>query len=154
MPESLQKTYGQTNICFGCGVDNPHGLHLESTPEGEDVIATWMAQKHHEAFPGVLSGGIIGTLLDCHGVWTTAYTMMKRQNLPAPPSVVTAEFSIGLKRPTPTNGPIHLRAKVVEMPSPERAVVEGTLEAAGKVCATLRGTFVAVKPGHPAYHRW
>ena len=36
----------------------------------------------------------------------------------------------------------------------DRAVVEGELQAGGKVCATCRGVFVAVKPGHPAFHRW
>jgi acyl-coenzyme A thioesterase PaaI-like protein len=50
-------------------------------------------------------------------------------------------------------GPVRLRARVVES-SDDRAVVEGTLEGGGKITATCRGTFVAVKPGHPAYFRW
>jgi acyl-coenzyme A thioesterase PaaI-like protein len=58
-----------------------------------------------------------------------------------------------LKRPTPTDGPVHLVAKVVEI-ADDRAVVEATLTAKGKVTATCRGTFVAVKEGHPAFHRW
>jgi acyl-coenzyme A thioesterase PaaI-like protein len=66
---------------------------------------------------------------------------------------VTAEFAVKLLRPTPTDGPIHLKARVVES-SADRAVVESSLEAGGKTCATCRGTFVAVQPGHPAYHRW
>jgi len=60
---------------------------------------------------------------------------------------------VKLKRPTPVDGPITLRARVVES-GEDRAVVEAELEAGGKVTATCRGTFVAVKPGHPAYHRW
>ena len=36
----------------------------------------------------------------------------------------------------------------------DRAVVEAALEADGRVTATCRGTFVAVKEGHPAYHGW
>jgi hypothetical protein len=36
----------------------------------------------------------------------------------------------------------------------DHAVVEATLEAGGKLCATCRGTFVAVREGHPAFHRW
>ncbi|MGH8293461.1 MAG: PaaI family thioesterase, partial [Gammaproteobacteria bacterium] len=36
----------------------------------------------------------------------------------------------------------------------DRALIEGELHAGGKICATCRGTFVAVEPGHPAYHRW
>ena len=36
----------------------------------------------------------------------------------------------------------------------DRAVVEASIESNGKVTDTCRGTFVAVKEGHPAYHRW
>jgi hypothetical protein len=46
-----------------------------------------------------------------------------------------------------------VRARVVESQD-DRAVVESTIEAGGKVTATCRGTFVAVKEGHPAFHRW
>ena len=78
---------------------------------------------------------------------------MRRAGSETPPCTVTADFAIVLKRPTPLGGPVHLRAWPVEVQD-DRAIVEGTLEAGGKVCATVRGTFVAVKPGHPAYHRW
>jgi hypothetical protein len=60
---------------------------------------------------------------------------------------------VKLLRPTPSAGPLHLSARPVEI-SEDRATIEATLEAGGKVCATARGTFVAVKPGHPAYNRW
>ena len=69
------------------------------------------------------------------------------------PCTVTADFHVQLKRPTPMNVPIHLHAHVVES-TDDRAVVEASLEANGKVTATCRGTFVAVREGHPAYHRW
>jgi len=55
------------------------------------------------------------------------------------------------------SGPITLRARVVES-TDDRAVVEATLSApvgdGTKVTATCRGTFVAVREGHPAFHRW
>jgi acyl-coenzyme A thioesterase PaaI-like protein len=78
---------------------------------------------------------------------------MQRAALSRPPCTVTADYAITMRRPTPTGDTVLLRARVVESTS-DRAVVEGTLEAGGRVCATCRGTFVAVKPGHPAYHRW
>jgi acyl-coenzyme A thioesterase PaaI-like protein len=56
-------------------------------------------------------------------------------------------------KPTPTDGPVRLRARVVDS-TDERAIVECELEAGGIVTATCRGTFVAVRPGHPAYDRW
>ena len=98
-------------------------------------------------------GGICGALLDCHSNWTAAVHLMKKAGADAPPCTVTADFHVTLKRPTPMNVPLHLRAHVVES-SEDRAVVEATLEANGKVTATCRGTFVAVREGHPAYHRW
>jgi acyl-coenzyme A thioesterase PaaI-like protein len=150
---SLQERYAPGNACFGCGPSNPKGLRLRSFLEGDEVVARWVPETHHEAFPGVLSGGIIGTLLDCHCNWAAAHHLMGRAGLTHPPCTVTADYAITMRRPTPTNGPVLLRARVVES-TDDRAVVEGTLEGGGRVCATCRGTFVAVRPGHPAYHRW
>lgn len=151
--QSLQERYAPHNACFGCGPANERGLRVRSIVAGDTVVAQWTPAAHHEAFPGVLNGGIIGTLLDCHCNWTAAWHLMQRAGAESPPCTVTADYAIALKRPTPTDQAIELTARVVES-SDKRAVIEGELSAAGKVCATCRGTFVAVEPGHPAYHRW
>ena len=101
----------------------------------------------------MLNGGIIGALLDCHSNWAATYFLMKRDGKTEPDCTVTADFHVKLLRPTPFDLPIHLRARVVESKA-DRATVEAELIANDKVCATCRGTFVAVKEGHPAYHRW
>jgi acyl-coenzyme A thioesterase PaaI-like protein len=150
---SVQERYAPELKCFGCGPANQKGLRIRSFPQGNELVAEWTPEEHHEAFPGVLNGGIVGALLDCHSNWTAAWHLMQAAGADTPPCTVTAEYAIKLTRPTPTNGPVTLRAHVTES-SGDRAVVEATLEAGGKVCATCRGTFVAVKPGHPAYHRW
>ena len=149
----LQEQFAPQSICFGCGPANPKGLRIKSTVQGDEVVADWQPEPHHEAFPGILNGGIIGALLDCHSNWTAAWQLMTQKDESHPPCTVTADYSIKLLRPTPMGGVIQLRAKTVELQE-DRAVVEATLTAGGKVCATCRGTFVAVKPGHPAYHRW
>ena len=151
--ESLQERYAPQNRCFGCGPANEKGLRIRSFPEGEQVVAEWRPQPYHQAFEGVLNGGICGALLDCHSNWTAAYHLMKTAGASSPPCTVTADFHVVLKRPTPMDVPLHLSAKVVES-APDRAVVEASLTANGKVTATCRGTFIAVKEGHPAYHRW
>ncbi len=151
--KGLQITYAPKSICFGCGPANPKGLHINSIVQGEEVVATWKAESHHEAFPGMLNGGIIGSVLDCHSNWTAAWHLMQKNNLKEPPCTVTAEYSIKLLRPTPTDKEITLTAKVVSSES-DRATIEATLTAGRKVCATCKGLFVAVKEGHPAYHRW
>ena len=153
MTQSLQARYAPHNACFGCGPSNPDGLRLESVVDGDEVVCTWTPKTMHEAFPGVLAGGIIGTLLDCHCNWTAAWHLMQRAGAESPPCTVTAEYTIKLRRPTPTDGPVKLRAKIVDS-SEDRATVTGTLEAGGRICATCEGLFVAVKEGHPAFHRW
>lgn len=150
---SVQEQYAPDNACFGCGPKNPKGLRIRSFEEGDRLVADWTPDKHHEAFENVLNGGIIGALLDCHCNWAAAIHLMRRRKAASPPCTVTADYAIQLKRPCPTDGPVHLEAQVVES-TDDRAVVEGTLTAQGKLRATCRGTFVAVEPGHPAYHRW
>ena len=151
--QSLQDRYAPANRCFGCGPANEKGLRIKSFVEGEEVVATWSPEPHHLAFDGMLNGGICGALLDCHSNWTAAWHLMKQRGEATPPCTVTAEFAVKLKRPTPMETPLQLRAHVVES-SEDRAVIEATLEAHGKVTATCRGVFVAVKEGHPAWHRW
>src|SRR5438309_449744 len=90
--KSIQETYASENACFGCGPANPKGLHVRSFVEGDRVIALWKPEKHHEAFPGVLAGGIVGTLLDCHSNWTAAYHLMQKAGAASPPCTVTADY--------------------------------------------------------------
>ena len=153
MSESLQERFAPTSRCFGCGPANERGLRIRSIPRGDEVVCTWTAEEHHQAFDNMLNGGICGALLDCHSNWTAAWHLMGKNELDAPPCTVTAEFTVKLRRPTPTDGPVFLRAKVVESGA-KKAVVEATLEAGGRVTATCRGVFVAVDEDHPAYHRW
>ncbi len=150
---NLQEQYAPKSRCFGCGPENEKGLKIKSRVKGNEVVAIWEPQPFHEAFPGVLNGGIIGALLDCHSNWTAAWYLMKKQGVQSPPCTVTADYAVRLMRPTPSGSQVYLSAQVVESES-DRAVVEATLMAQGKVCATCRGTFVAVQPGHPAFHRW
>jgi acyl-coenzyme A thioesterase PaaI-like protein len=151
--DSLQDRYAPRNRCFGCGPANDQGLRIKSRVEGDELVADWRPQSHHNAFDGVLSGGICGTLLDCHSNWAAAYHLMRRRGLEAPPCTVSAEFAVKLRRPTPMDTTLRLRARVVES-TDDRAVVEASIEAHGQVTATCRGLFVAVKEGHPAFHRW
>lgn len=154
MSQALQDLYAPNGTCFGCGPKNDRGLRVKSVAREDGTVATiWRAEKHHEAYGGALSGGVIGTLLDCHSNWTATYHLMKRSGAETPPCTVTAEYAIKLRRPTPTDGEIEIVARPVEV-GEDRAVIDAELSAGGKVCATSRGTFVAVKPGHPAYHRW
>jgi len=120
--QSLQDRYAPTTRCFGCGPANADGLRIKSFARGDEVVAEWVPAKHHEAFDGVLNGGIIGTLFDCHCNWTAARHLMEASGAERPPCTVTAEYRVVLKRPTPSSGPLTVRARVVEAGA-DRAVV-------------------------------
>ena len=150
--EALQDRFAPHNRCFGCGPANDRGLRIKSRVEGDEVVAEFSPEAHHEAFTGIMNGGIIGALLDCHSNWTAAWHLMKTRGEAAPPCTVTADYHVKMRRPTPM-GIVRLRARV-ESSEGDKVVVTATLEAGGKETASCRGTFVAVKEGHPAFHRW
>jgi acyl-coenzyme A thioesterase PaaI-like protein len=150
---SVQQRYAPQNHCFGCGPANPNGLHIRSFEEADSLRAEWIPEPQYEAFDGAVNGGILGTLLDCHGNWAAAVHLMRRAGRQAPPSTVTAELSVRFLRVTPSERPLQLRARVVES-TDDRATVEASVESDGQTTATCRAVFVAVKEGHPAFHRW
>jgi acyl-coenzyme A thioesterase PaaI-like protein len=149
---SLQDRYAPKSICFGCGPSNAKGLRIKSFEDGEGLTCDWTPSEHHQAFPGMVNGGVVGALLDCHANWAAAMHLMKKNGWDRPHATVTAKYTVEMLGPVPV-APLRLRAKVVDA-SERRATVEADLSAGGEVKAKCTGIFVAVKPGHPAFHRW
>jgi acyl-coenzyme A thioesterase PaaI-like protein len=140
--------------CFGCGPANELGLRIESY-EADDgtVVADWQPGPEHEAFEGFVNGGILGTLIDCHSNWTAIAALLAKNAGQVAPSTVTAEYAVRFRRPTPSDRPLRLIGRAVEMEN-DRVTVETSIEVDGTTTVTGRATFVAVKPGHPAFGRW
>ena len=150
---SLQEKYAANSICFGCGPANKKGLRIKSYRNNKGLEMEFETSQEHQAFPGVINGGIIGTLLDCHGNWVAAIALMDKLGEENPPCTVTASYNIKLRRPTPANSKLFIQGEVLEIK--EKMVKVGlTMKADGKICATGEGVFVAIKENHPAYHRW
>lgn len=151
---SLQERFAPEGRCFGCGPANGLGLRIRSF-EADDgtVVADWQARHDHEAFDGFVNGGILGTLIDCHSNWTAIAALLARGGGSVAPSTVTAEYSVRFRRPTPSDRPLRLVGRAVDV-AEDRVTVETTIEVHGTATAIGRATFVAVKPGHPAFGRW
>lgn len=131
--------------CYGCGRLNPQGLHLRSLWEGDEVVARFTPGPHHVALPGFVYGGLIASLIDCHGIGTAAAHAERSAGheigeRPAP-RYVTAALAVDFLRPTPHGGDLVLRARVVEE-GRRKLVAAVTLSAAGE--ETARGRVVAV----------
>lgn len=157
-----QDRFAPSSICYGCGPANTKGLriksHWQGTPGQDGVfVMEFEPQEQHQAFPGVLNGGLLGTLLDCHSNWCAATALMAQHGWDRPECTVTADFHVKLKRPTPYPGRLTVKAWPVQIDgrtAKVHAEVEAVVKGERKVTATCDGTFVAVGEGHPAYHRW
>ena len=151
--KSLQEIYAPKGICYGCGIKNKKGLGIRSFI-GQDVItASFNPEKYHSAFPGILNGGIIGSILDCHSNWAAAYYLMKSKNMNSTPCTVTARYQIDLHKPTPIDEELEISAYLDKIED-NKAWINAKITINTIAYASCKGLFVAVKDNHPAYHRW
>jgi len=140
--------------CFGCGRLNEHGLHLKSFWDGEETVATFHPRLYHTATPGYVYGGLIASLIDCHGTGTAAAVAYREagREMDTEPSFrfVTASLHVKYLRPTPMGVPLDIRGSVTGAKG-RKMVVSVTVSAEGRICA--RGEVVAaqmperMKPG-------
>ena len=151
--KSVQDVYAKKSICFGCGPANKDGLQIKSFRGDDGLELNFKTKPEHQAFPGVVNGGIIGTLFDCHGNWAAAIALLDAGHYDSIPSTVTAAYSVKLLRPTPFGVSLYVKAVVKELQL-NKADVVMDLYADDVHCAQGTGLFVAVDEGHPAYHRW
>lgn len=91
------------HACFGCGDNNPIGLRLRFTPNGDGVKASFVPAPEHQGFHDVVHGGIISTVLDEAMAWATA-----RAGLWA----VTGEMRVRFRRPLDLGEPSTITARV------------------------------------------
>lgn len=132
--------------CFGCGALNPRGHRLKSHWDGDEAVARFTPESWHTAIPGYVYGGLIASLIDCHGTGTAAAAAARAAGdvhaTGTLPRFVTASLKVDYLAPTPLGPELELRGVPVEV-KPRKVVVEVTLSAAGRVCA--KGQVVAVR---------
>ncbi|MBT8396553.1 MAG: PaaI family thioesterase [Gemmatimonadetes bacterium] len=132
--------------CFGCGSLNSEGHQLKTVWEGEETVSRFVPKAHHTAIPGYVYGGLIASLLDCHGTGGAAAAMLRREGREIgegeAPRFVTASLEVDFLKPTPLGPVLEVRGRIVEI-TDKKVVLEETLSADGVV--TARGRVVAVR---------
>jgi acyl-coenzyme A thioesterase PaaI-like protein len=132
--------------CYGCGRLNEHGLQIKSYWDGDETVSTFRPQPYHMAVPGYVYGGLIASLIDCHGTGTAAAAAYRAQGRAwdTEPALrfVTASLHVDYVKPTPIDAQLELRATVKEVKG-RKVTVSVTLSAAGAVRAW--GKVVAVQ---------
>lgn len=131
--------------CYGCGKLNEHGHQLKTYWDGDETISRFTPKEYHTAIPGFVYGGLIASLIDCHGTGTAAlaaYKQEKREPGTFPHlRFVTASLNVNFMKPTPLGVELDLRGRVTEVKG-KKVISEITLSANGKICA--EGKVIAV----------
>lgn len=135
----------QLSYCYGCGRLNEHGLQIKSYWDGDETVCIFQPRPYHIAVPGYVYGGLIASLIDCHGTGTAAaaaYRAEGRSMDSEPPlRFLTASLHVDYLQPTPLGVPLEVRGKVKEVKG-RKVIVLATLSANREV--TARGEVVAV----------
>lgn len=134
--------------CFGCGPANPQGLHLKSYLVGERTEARFTPPAMYSGgYPGNVYGGMIASLLDCHGTASAAVYACRDQGRQmgddGPPiRFVTASLKVDFRRPTPLNCELLITGSLRAIEG-RKAIIDLSLQAGDLVCCT--GEMVAVQ---------
>ncbi len=104
------------NVCFGCGVSNPQGLQIKSAWEEEISVCHYQPREQYHGFPGLLCGGVLATLIDCHAMCTSLAILCREADQPLEDissfGAITGGLSIRYLAPTPTSGALKLTAEL------------------------------------------
>ena len=132
--------------CYGCGKLNEHGHQIKSYWDGEESVCHFIPGPYHIAIPGYVYGGLLASLIDCHGTGTAAAAAYRAEQraMDTEPALrfLTASLHVDYLKPTPLGIELEIRGRVKEIKG--RKVVIGEWIVANGI-VTVRGEVVAVQ---------
>ena len=133
-------------VCYGCGKSNEHGYQIKTYWEGAETVCRFEPHPYHTAFPGYVYGGLIASLIDCHGTGTAASAKHREEGKSLSADTlerfVTASLHVDYLAPTPIDTTLELRGRVKESKG-RKMIISVSVSAAGK--ETARGEVIALK---------
>jgi len=132
--------------CYGCGRLNEFGHQIKSYWEGEESVCHFEPKPYHIAIPGYVYGGLLASLIDCHGTGTAAAAAYRaeKRGMDTEPAFrfLTASLHVDYLKPTPLGVTLEVRGRVKEVKG-RKVVIEEWIVANGEI--TVRGEVVAVQ---------
>ncbi|MFE8700467.1 PaaI family thioesterase [Cytobacillus sp. FJAT-54145] len=132
--------------CYGCGRLNKDGHHFRTGWDGEKTITIYTPKPEHIAIPGFVYGGLLASLIDCHGTGSAAIALHHKNgheigDEAQPPRFVTGSLNVSFQKPTPHGVPLKAIGTVHEI-HPKKWKVEAEVYANDVLVAT--GEVIAV----------
>ena len=135
--------------CYGCGRLNEYGHQIKSLWDEnnpDESVAYFVPKPYHTAIPGYVYGGLLASLIDCHGTGTAAAAAYRAAGRPmdTEPALrfLTGSLHVDYHKPTPMGVTLEIRGKVKETKG-RKVVIEEWIVANGVI--TVRGEVVAVQ---------
>ena len=130
----------RANHCFGCGPNNPQGLHLIFTtdtadPQSPTATSRFQLDRYYEGPPGHIHGGIVATLLD---------EAMSKLNRPLNVIAMTRHMEIDYLHPTPLFQPLVLVSRHLSREGRKLFHQAEIQRPDGTVLARAKGVFIAI----------
>ncbi len=147
MEKAFQDYYPDVlSYCYGCGRLNEKGLQIKSFWDGDETVARVLPRPEHIAVPGYVYGGLLASLIDCHGTGTAAAAAYRAEGRPmdsSPPlRFLTASLHVDYLKPTPLGVVLEIRGRVKEVKD-RKVTVEEWIVAEGEI--TVKGEVIAVQ---------
>ncbi len=132
--------------CYGCGRLNEAGHHFRTGWHGEQTLTIYSPRPEHHALPGFVYGGLIASLIDCHGTGSASLALHRKNGHEPgegaePPRFVTASLQVQFLKPTPNGVPLKAIGTIEEI-HPKKFKVKTEVYADDALTAT--GEVVAV----------
>ncbi|OZU89317.1 thioesterase [Virgibacillus indicus] len=147
---AIQDKYAEDySWCYGCGRLNENGLHLRTGWVGEKTVTVYTPRPEHTAIPGFVYGGLIGSIVDCHGTGSAALALHRKNGYEPsddkePPRFVTASLKVDFIKPTPHEVPLKAVGTIEEI-HPKKWKIH-TEVFANDVCCAKGEVVAAVMP--------
>jgi len=120
-------------MCYGCGAENDHGLHMEFRREGDRTICDFAPVDFQQGYPGRMHGGIVSTMIDEAMGWAVYHS--KKWG-------TTARLNVRYRRPVDLGSQLRVEAwitrerhRLIEL----RAEVR---DESGQLLADSEGTYM------------
>jgi acyl-coenzyme A thioesterase PaaI-like protein len=142
--------------CYGCGALNAHGLRIKSRWQEDELVCHWRPQAFHIGHPGMVYGGTIASVIDCHAIWTAMATLCRDTahdlaSGPPPFAFVTGKLAVSFLKPMAIDAEMELRARVIDQ-GERKSIVACQVFQNGVECVKAEVVTVRIKvpPSLPA----
>ena len=147
MEKAFQDDYPENlSYCYGCGRLNVQGLQIKSYWDGDEAVCLHTPRAYHIAIPGYVYGGLLASLVDCHGTGTASAAAIREAGLrldsDLPLRFLTASLHVEYMKPTPLGPTLEVRGRVKEIKG-RKVIVEAWILANGII--TVRGEVIAIQ---------